>query len=268
MFCSECGNEISDSAKFCPSCGAKQNINRDSNSQSELENKEVDRFFNFSLDEFIRLEDYEIKQILLEAVESFRNNAPEEANYIKNNILRKFQGEIYPDSIEDLFYKLIDLENKSNDNNITNPKSKNTYNTNISSTILKSARHRIKKNDSTSSRFLRQIRDQFITILALEIFGIILFNSLIEEYLPSLNSVTDNGNFKLILFILSTVITWLGTIIYFAPWNIAWARRHPSSWGVLVVNILLGWTFIFWVVALLWSTSPTSVLVTVENKDS
>ena len=24
MFCSECGNEISDSAKFCPSCGAKQ----------------------------------------------------------------------------------------------------------------------------------------------------------------------------------------------------------------------------------------------------
>ena len=153
MFCSECGNEISASAKFCPSCGAKQIITRDLKTENDLENKEFDIFFNFSLDEFIRLEDYKIKQILIEAVEFFRNNDPKIANYIKNNILQSFQGDIYPDSIEDLFEKLIDLENKSNKNNINNPKSKNTNNTSLSSTILKSVRHKNKKNDSTSKNW-------------------------------------------------------------------------------------------------------------------
>jgi Superinfection immunity protein len=39
-------------------------------------------------------------------------------------------------------------------------------------------------------------------------------------------------------------------MLYFAPWIIA-ARRHvPNVGTVAVINVLLGWTFIGWVVAL------------------
>ncbi len=42
---------------------------------------------------------------------------------------------------------------------------------------------------------------------------------------------------------------------YFAPAFIAAFRRHPSQNGIGALNLLLGWTFIGWVVALVWSLS-------------
>jgi len=41
--------------------------------------------------------------------------------------------------------------------------------------------------------------------------------------------------------------------IYFVPTIIAKKRRHPNFMAIAVVNLLLGWSFIFWVVALVWS---------------
>lgn len=41
--------------------------------------------------------------------------------------------------------------------------------------------------------------------------------------------------------------------VYFVPAIIAWQRRHRHRVAILVLNIFLGWTFIGWVIALVWA---------------
>lgn len=43
--------------------------------------------------------------------------------------------------------------------------------------------------------------------------------------------------------------------MYFLPTIIAFIRGHASKWGILLLNIFLGWTLLFWFIALLWSAS-------------
>lgn len=43
--------------------------------------------------------------------------------------------------------------------------------------------------------------------------------------------------------------------IYLIPTIIAFVRGHASKWGIGVLNIVLGWSLVFWVVALIWSLS-------------
>lgn len=42
---------------------------------------------------------------------------------------------------------------------------------------------------------------------------------------------------------------------YFAPTVVAAARSHPQVGSIIVINLLLGWTFIGWVIALAMSVS-------------
>jgi hypothetical protein len=51
------------------------------------------------------------------------------------------------------------------------------------------------------------------------------------------------------------VLTACGLVFYFAPWLISTGRGHPNSTGIFVLNLLLGWTFIAWVGALVWAYS-------------
>ncbi|MEE9281656.1 MAG: superinfection immunity protein [Myxococcota bacterium] len=44
-----------------------------------------------------------------------------------------------------------------------------------------------------------------------------------------------------------------GLGVYLAPSFIARARRHPRTLEIVLVDVLLGWTAIGWVAALLWS---------------
>lgn len=50
---------------------------------------------------------------------------------------------------------------------------------------------------------------------------------------------------------------------YFLPTIIATLRNHRNAGAIVAVNVLLGWTFIGWVVALVWSMTnpPTPVVV-------
>lgn len=41
--------------------------------------------------------------------------------------------------------------------------------------------------------------------------------------------------------------------IYLFPTLIAWRRRHASVMAIALVNILLGWSLIGWLWALIWS---------------
>lgn len=53
--------------------------------------------------------------------------------------------------------------------------------------------------------------------------------------------------------------------IYFAPIIVAIYRRHPNCTAIFWLNLLIGWTFIGWVVALVWSViafrAPKQVII-------
>lgn len=46
-----------------------------------------------------------------------------------------------------------------------------------------------------------------------------------------------------------------GFITYLAPVWIALARAHPDARGIATLNLLLGWTVIGWIVAMMWALS-------------
>jgi hypothetical protein len=49
------------------------------------------------------------------------------------------------------------------------------------------------------------------------------------------------------------VIAWIFALVsflYFLPWAIAATRGRPNTGGVFLVNLLIGWTVVGWVVAL------------------
>lgn len=52
------------------------------------------------------------------------------------------------------------------------------------------------------------------------------------------------------------------------PTFIAFSRKHPSKGGVFALNFFLGWTFIGWVISLVWALSdnkPGQASVVVNN---
>lgn len=56
---------------------------------------------------------------------------------------------------------------------------------------------------------------------------------------------------------------------YFLPTLIASQRNHTSTGAIFLLNFLLGWTFLGWVAALIWSfTNPSAVVVGDYNKRS
>jgi len=45
---------------------------------------------------------------------------------------------------------------------------------------------------------------------------------------------------------------------YFAPSIVAFVRHHHNRWAIFALNLLLGWTGLGWIGALVWSlTRPT-----------
>lgn len=47
----------------------------------------------------------------------------------------------------------------------------------------------------------------------------------------------------------------LSFCVYFIPTFIAFKRKHISRYGILIINLCFGFTFIGWVIALAWSVS-------------
>lgn len=45
----------------------------------------------------------------------------------------------------------------------------------------------------------------------------------------------------------------IGLALYFLPTIIAAIRRSKGILGIILLNIFAGWTFIGWVIALIWS---------------
>lgn len=55
---------------------------------------------------------------------------------------------------------------------------------------------------------------------------------------------------------LLALIAAVFTLGYMLPWMIAAARGKSNHWGVFWLNLLLGWTVIGWVGALVMSVLP------------
>ena len=58
------------------------------------------------------------------------------------------------------------------------------------------------------------------------------------------------------------VIAWLVAVFtagYMLPWAISATRSMPNHGGVFLVNLLLGWTIIGWVVALVMACAQRRV---------
>jgi len=51
------------------------------------------------------------------------------------------------------------------------------------------------------------------------------------------------------------IVMALGFLVYWIPTIIARARRHENTNAIALLNFFLGWTFIGWVAALIWSAT-------------
>ncbi len=56
---------------------------------------------------------------------------------------------------------------------------------------------------------------------------------------------------------------------YLLPGIVAIARKHHNAFAIFLLNLLLGWSFVGWVVALVWAftkpASPQQIVVNVQQ---
>jgi hypothetical protein len=43
--------------------------------------------------------------------------------------------------------------------------------------------------------------------------------------------------------------------LYLIPALVAYNRHHPSAGAILVLNLLLGWTVLGWIMSLVWAST-------------
>jgi len=61
------------------------------------------------------------------------------------------------------------------------------------------------------------------------------------------------------IFTLATLFGLIfGLVLLFLPTVVARSRNHPHAGNIFLVNLFFGWTFIGWVVSLLWACARTS----------
>ena len=68
---------------------------------------------------------------------------------------------------------------------------------------------------------------------------------------------------------LSAIAIVISLIFYFLPTVIAMLRGKSNTFAILLLNLFLGWTFIGWIVALVWSvTSDNKPQTIIVNNNS
>ncbi len=88
-----------------------------------------------------------------------------------------------------------------------------------------------------------------LMILTFTIVGVCVICFLIAIGVKGGNINAENTSEYLALFSLCLVFL----VFYFLPGIIAGARHHHNAAAILVFNVFLGWTFLGWVLALVWA---------------
>ena len=68
-----------------------------------------------------------------------------------------------------------------------------------------------------------------------------------------------------ILFIVAILLIFVIFYIYFLPANIAYSKNHENKIAILVLNIILGYTGIAWLILFFWACSATNNYIKVEK---
>lgn len=50
----------------------------------------------------------------------------------------------------------------------------------------------------------------------------------------------------------------VAALFYFLPWVVALGRKHNNALAIFLLNLLLGWTMLGWVIALIWSATSNT----------
>lgn len=57
--------------------------------------------------------------------------------------------------------------------------------------------------------------------------------------------------------------------IYFLPSIVATKRKHNNRLAINILNVFAGWTFVGWVIALIWACmNPVKMTIVEETKES
>lgn len=63
--------------------------------------------------------------------------------------------------------------------------------------------------------------------------------------------------YYLLIGIIGVTFYIIGVAFYFLPALVAMYRQHRNAVAIFVVNLLFGWTFVAWAIALVWAfTNP------------
>ena len=65
-----------------------------------------------------------------------------------------------------------------------------------------------------------------------------------------MNQLTDLSIGGILIFV---ILALLSLTLYFLPFIVASLRNHHNITAIFVLNLLAGWTFVGWVIALVWS---------------
>lgn len=116
---------------------------------------------------------------------------------------------------------------------------------------LKEAEKTSHHSSSKGSEPVRQILKKPINggvVLLLIVFAILAFPFIATD---GVNPLSMGGFIFLFMA--------LGAIgFYFLPWLIALGRGHNASVLIFLINLLLGWTLLFWIICLVWSLSSNT----------
>jgi hypothetical protein len=66
-------------------------------------------------------------------------------------------------------------------------------------------------------------------------------------YAKKIRRIAMDGSSMMILLVI------VGIIVYFIPTVVAIARQRINKGAIFCMNLFLGWSFIGWVVALIWA---------------
>jgi len=60
------------------------------------------------------------------------------------------------------------------------------------------------------------------------------------------------------------VLVLMLVMLYFLPAFVAWNRGHYNTLAIFILNVFLGWSFIAWVIALVWAFTSTKQVKEIE----
>ena len=84
---------------------------------------------------------------------------------------------------------------------------------------------------------------------ALYVMGVICLLLVVVTFGPQ----NDNPAANLSIIVFQFVVMWAFLALYFTGFLVAMKRNHRDCTAIFALNLLTGWTFIGWVISLVWA---------------